>query len=218
MKIHEPRSKFGVFSWTYKTWSLSLICDGQNEKKHFSFVYLYIRVCVCGTDFNWRTKYHHSISKKMKFLFVRIIGECSMVGQNRNKYHNDEIFYIVSSSSSPSSSLSSCRYISTDIPDSLIPPLPIAHCFRQVFKTTCCISTELLYVGSSWSSCLCTSMWRGPQEYITYELASTSSEVSRKSGSSNFYCFRDGRWMAVQLLLYWVMSRNLFNISRSIPV
>ena len=28
----------------------------------------------------------------------------------------------------------------------------------------------LLYIGSSWSSYLCSSMWRGPQEYVTYEL------------------------------------------------
>ena len=44
--------------------------------------------------------------------------------------------------------------------------------------------SELLYVGSRWSSCLCSSMWRGPQEYITYELVPTSPAVSRMSGSS----------------------------------
>ena len=49
-------------------------------------------MCVCG-DFNLRTKYHYSISKK--FSFVTIIGECNMVGQNLNKYHGDEICYIV---------------------------------------------------------------------------------------------------------------------------
>ena len=47
---------------------------------------------------------------------------------------------------------------------SLSPPLPIVHCFRQVFLVTSCIDTELLYVGSSWLSCLCSSMWKGPQE------------------------------------------------------
>ena len=31
------------------------------------------------------------------------------------------------------------------------------------------------YIGSS---CLCSSMWRGPQEYITYEFVLTSSAVS----------------------------------------
>ena len=46
------------------------------------------------------------------------------------------------------------------------------------------ISTELLYVGSSWPSYLCSSMWRSPQEYVTYELVSTSPVGSRMSGSS----------------------------------
>ena len=42
-----------------------------------------------------------------------------------------------------------------------------------------------LYAFSSWSSYLCTSMWRGPQEYITYELVPTSPAVSCMSGLSN---------------------------------
>ena len=46
-------------------------------------------------------------------------------------------------------------------------PFSIVHCFRQVFRATSRICTELLYVGSSWSSCLCSSMWRVPQEYVT---------------------------------------------------
>ena len=63
-----------------------------------------------------------------------------------------------------SSSSSLCRAISPDIPDPLSPPLPIVHYFRLVFRATSHISTELLYAGSNWSSCLCSSMWRGPQE------------------------------------------------------
>ena len=51
---------------------------------------------------------------------------------------------------------------------------------------------KLLYVSSSWSSCLCLSMWRGPQVYITYEFVLTSPAVSRMSGSSNFDSFRNG--------------------------
>ena len=57
-----------------------------------------------------------------------------------------------------SSSLSSCRAISTDIPDSPSPRLPIVHCFRQILRATSRISTKLLYVGSCWMSCLCSSM------------------------------------------------------------
>ena len=71
-------------------------------------------------------------------------------------------FYYLSKSVSLSHSLSlsssSCRAISTDIPDHLLPPLTIVYCFQQVFRATSCIGTELLYVGSSWSSCLCLAM------------------------------------------------------------
>ena len=69
---------------------------------------------------------------------------------------------------------SSCRAISTDISDLLSPHLPIVHCFRQILKVTSRIGTKRLYICSSWTSCLCTSMWRGPQEYITYMLVPTS--------------------------------------------
>ena len=67
--------------------------------------------------------------------------------------------------------------MSTDISDPLSPPLPIVHCFWQVFRATSCIGTELLYVESSWSSCLCSSMCRGPQKYITFELVPTPPAV-----------------------------------------
>ena len=76
-------------------------------------------------------------------------------------------------------SSSSCRAIS----------ISIVHRFRSVFKATSCIGTELLYVGPS---CLCLSMWRGPQEYVTYEFVPTSPAVPRMSGSSNLDSFRDG--------------------------
>ena len=53
---------------------------------------------------------------------------------------------------------SPCRSISTDISDSFLPPFSIVHYFRQVFKTTPRIDKELLYVGSSMTSCLCASI------------------------------------------------------------
>ena len=40
---------------------------------------------------------------------------------------------------------SSCRAISTDIPDPLSPPLPIVYLFQQVIRATPCILKELLY-------------------------------------------------------------------------
>ena len=59
-----------------------------------------------------------------------------------------------------SSSSSSCRASSTDIPDPLTPPLPIVHRFWQVLRATSRILSKLLYVGSSWSPCFFSPMWR----------------------------------------------------------
>ena len=76
---------------------------------------------------------------------------------------------------------SSCRTASTDLPDPLSPLVSIIHCSRLVFKAISCIGTDLLYIGSSWSSCFCSYMWRGPHEYVTYELVFTSPAMSRMS-------------------------------------
>ena len=107
----------------------------------------------------------------------------------------------INTSSSSSSSSSLCHATSTDLPGPLSSLVSIVHCFRQVFQATSCIETELLYIGSSWSSYLCSSMWRGLQEYIASEFALTSLAVSCMFGLSNFDSFRD-RWsVTVQLLL-----------------
>ena len=82
-------------------------------------------------------------------------------------------------------SSSSYHAISADLSGPLLLIFSIVHHSRLVFKATSCIDTELLYVGSSWSSCLCLSMWRGPPEYVTYDFVPTSPAVSRMSGSSN---------------------------------
>ena len=73
------------------------------------------------------------------------------------------------------------------------------------------IGTELSYVGSSWSSCFCSSMCRGPREYVTYEFVLTSPAVSHMSGSLNLESFCDG-WFVGRCL------QDLFNIARSILV
>ena len=76
----------------------------------------------------------------------------------------------------------------------------IVHRSWWIFQATFSIDTELLYIGSSWSSCLCLSMERGPQEYIAYKLVLTSPLESCMSSSSNMDNFRDGCLMALQLL------------------
>ena len=73
---------------------------------------------------------------------------------NRNRNYIYIYIYIYISSS--------YRIISTDIPDPFSRPLPIVHCFRQVLMATPPILTELLYVGSSWSPCFYSAMWKGP--------------------------------------------------------
>ena len=52
-------------------------------------------------------------------------------------------------------------------------------------------------------------MWRGPSEYITYEILPTSPAVSCMSGSSNLDSFHDGWKLAVQLLLCGVLPSGL---------
>ena len=59
--------------------------------------------------------------------------------------------------------------ISPPVTDPISPPVFIVHRCREVFQAISYISTELLYIGSSWSSFLCLSMWGGSPEYIAYE-------------------------------------------------
>ena len=87
-------------------------------------------------------------------------------------------------------SSSSCHITSTDFPNPLSLPVSIAS--PEVFKAISCIGTELLYIDSSWSSRLCSFMWRCPPEYIAYQSVPTSPVVSRMPGSSNLDSFRDG--------------------------
>ena len=49
------------------------------------------------------------------------------------------------------------------------------------------------FVCSSWSSCFCSSIWKGLQVRIVYELILTSPAVSCMIGSSNLDSFHDGR-------------------------
>ena len=69
--------------------------------------------------------------------------------------------YVDRNTHTHTSSSSSCRAISTDIPDPLSPLLPIVYCFQWIFRATSRIGTKLLYVGYNWLSCLFSAMWRG---------------------------------------------------------
>ena len=110
------------------------------------------------------------------------------------------------------SSSSSCRTISTDISDPFTPPFSIIHCFRQVFRATSRIDTELQYVDSSWSSCLCSSMWRGQEEYVIYEFVPTSSAASCMSDSSKWIVFVMGGKWPYSCCFVGCCPQDLFNI------
>ena len=99
-----------------------------------------------------------------------------------------------SSSSSSSSWSSSCRAAITVLSDPLSPPVSLVHRSREVYKAISFIGTEQLYIGSCWSSYLCSSIWRDPQEYVTHEFIHTSLAVSRMSGSSKIVFVMGGRW------------------------
>ena len=107
------------------------------------------------------------------------------------------------------SSSSSCRATSTDIPDLLSIPVSIVYHPQFVFKASSCFGTELLYIGSCWSSCLYSSMWWGPLEYVTYEFVLASPTVSCISGSSDLDSFCDGWLVGVQLLFCGVLPPGL---------
>ena len=113
----------------------------------------------------------------------------------------------------PSSS-SSCRATSTDLPDPFPAAFSIVQCFRPVFKASSCIGTEQLYVGSRLSSCLCPSMRRGPQEYVTYEFVPISPAVSRMSN----LVFMIGGWWLYSNSFVGCCLQDLFNITRTISV
>ena len=107
------------------------------------------------------------------------------------------------------SSSSSCHTASTDLLDPPLSLVSIGHCSRRVFKAIFCIGTELLHIGSSWSFCLCSSICRGPKEYIAYEYVLMSPAVSHMSRSSNFDSFRDGWLVAVQMLFCGVLPPGI---------
>ena len=94
--------------------------------------------------------------------------------------------------------ISSSHSASTDLPDSLSSFVPIIHRFRQVFLTTSCIRTKLLYVSP------CSSLL--PQQYpaCLVRLIWMVFEIG-------------GRWLYSWFLVGWCFQ-GLFSIGRSIFV
>ena len=64
----------------------------------------------------------------------------------------------------------------------------------------------------SWSSYLCSSMWKGPQKYIVYEFVLTFPAVSCMSGSSNiykFFCVDTKNYGSISWMLIQLMEKKL---------
>ena len=113
---------------------------------------------------------------------------------------------------------SSCHAISKDIPDPFLSPFSIVHCFCQVLKATSRIGTELLFVGSRWSSCLCSSIWRGPQAYITYKFVPTSPAVSACLVCLTWIVFVMGGKWPYSCCFVGCYLHDMYNIASSILV
>ena len=113
------------------------------------------------------------------------------------------------------SSWSSCHTASMDLPDPLSLPISIVYHSPEVFQAISGIDRELLFIRSRWSSWLCSSMWRGPQEHIAYELVLNSPTVSHLSGLSNINGFVMGsRWWDICCFV-GCYFQDLFTIVRS---
>ena len=71
------------------------------------------------------------------------------------------------------------------------------------------IFTEILSRSSSWASNTCLSVWSGQEEHVDYEFVLTSPAVSSMSCSSGLNGFRDGREVAVCLLVCGMLLPRL---------
>ena len=166
--------------------------DGRSKRtkstKQSTMSRVITNMFVPNVFFKWHLWQQRELNIILTKSCFKVVAEGQLTWDN----NTESLLTVYKQSSSSSSSSSSCRAINMDIPDPLSPPVPIVHYFRHVLGDTSYIGTVLLYAGSSWSSYRCSSMWRGPQEYIIYELVTTSPAVSRMSGSSNFDSFHDG--------------------------
>ena len=92
-------------------------------------------------------------------------------------------------------------------------PFSIVCCFRQVFRTRSCIGTELLYVGSSWLSCLLLVHVKGSSVCQLFVRSYFSSRVT----SIWIVQVMIGRW-PYSCCFVGCYLQYVFNIARSIFV
>ena len=118
-----------------------------------------------------------------------------------------------------SSSSSSTRGTSTDIPDPLSQFLPIVHRFWLVFRATSRILTEQQYERSSWSPCFCSAMWGGVHRWTSL----TSSSLLLQQCLAclvrlTLIVFLMGGSWPYSCCFVGCCFQDLFNIARSILV
>ena len=108
-----------------------------------------------------------------------------------------------------------------DFLDPLSPLVSIVHCSRQIFQATSCIGTELQYVGSSWSSNLCTSMWRDPFTLIERLRINTVSQnilicLSNIERIGSFDSLLIGDfWNVLGCFAFWFFCFFLFSFQKA---
>ena len=130
-----------IYIYIYEYIYIYIFINISNSHTHI-YIYIYIYIYLYRTAHKYRL---NNIFIKSKFTFKTKIPKIFIISKR--------IFLLSNWLSSSSSS--SCRAASTDIPDHLPPLLPIVYWLWQVFRATSHILTQLLYVCSSWSSCFC---------------------------------------------------------------
>ena len=117
------------------------------------YIYIYIYTCVCGPGSNGNDIVFH-IPQIYKFgaspsdaISRTLVEDRGLIPLKILFIHIYIYIYI------------SCRAAMTDYPDPLSLPEFTVHRSRQVFQATSCTGTEMLWISSSWSSYLCSSMW-----------------------------------------------------------
>ena len=115
-------------------------CDLNNNY----YIYIWLYLCIYIYIYIYIYMYAY-INIYMYAYMYAYMYTCILVYIYGYIYIRIYVYMYISSSSL-------YHAVSTDIPDPLSPHLPIVHCFWQILSATPRIGTELLYVGSSWTS------------------------------------------------------------------
>ena len=167
---------------------------------------IYTPLQKVASDEAERTSVRINLGKFISQFWVDIITSIQQLEQIKIRICRQKSFILSIASSS-------CHASSTDFLDSPLPLISIVHRFWQVFSVTSCVHTELLLISSSWPSNTFSSMWRGPEENVTYEFVSPAFLVCR----TWMVLKRGGRW-SYSCCFVGCCYQELFNISHHLVV